>query len=85
MTHALALSLSAERMTVNAVSPGWIENNHYEGLRALDHAQHPAKRVGKPADIASACLFLADEANEFLTGQNIVIDGGMTKKMIYVE
>ena len=85
LTHALALSLSAERMTVNAVSPGWIENNHYEGLRALDHAQHPAKRVGKPADIANACLFLADEANDFLTGQNIVIDGGMTKKMIYVE
>ena len=85
LTHALALSLSTENFTVNAISPGWIENKHYEKLRVEDHEQHPAKRVGKPEDVARACLFLADERNNFITGQNIVIDGGMTKKMIYVE
>ncbi len=85
LTHALALSLSGKGITVNAISPGWIENHHYEQLRPSDHAQHPSKRVGKPEDIARACLFLADEQNDFITGQNIVIDGGMTKKMIYIE
>ncbi len=83
LTHALALSLSGEQITVNAVSPGWIANQHYEQLSSADHSQHPSKRVGKLADIARACLFLADERNYFITGQNIVIDGGMTKKMIY--
>ena len=83
LTHALALSLSGKGITVNAISPGWIENHHYEQLRPSDHVQHPSKRVGKPADIARTCLFLADEQNDFITGQNIVVDGGMTKKMIY--
>ena len=83
LTHALALSLSGEGVAVNAISPGWIANHHYDRLLPSDHAQHPAKRVGKPADIARACLFLADEQNDFITGQNIVVDGGMTKKMIY--
>lgn len=85
LTHALALSLSSEKLTVNSISPGWIENKHYKKLRVKDHEQHPAKRVGKPEDIARFCLFLADEKNDFFTGQNIVIDGGMTKKMIYTE
>lgn len=85
LTHALALSLSAKNFTVNAISPGWIENNHYDQLTVKDHEQHPSKRVGKPEDIARACMFLADEKNDFITGQNIVIDGGMTKKMIYIE
>ena len=85
LTHALALSLSAEKCTVNSISPGWIENKNYEKLRTEDHTQHPAKRVGKPEDIARACLFLADEQNDFITAQNIVIDGGMTKKMIYLD
>lgn len=85
LTHALALSLGAKGVTVNAISPGWIANHHYEQLTAADHEQHPAKRVGKPEDIARVCLFLADEKNDFITGQNIVIDGGMTKKMIYCE
>ncbi|MHC1745671.1 MAG: SDR family NAD(P)-dependent oxidoreductase [Negativicutes bacterium] len=85
LTHALALSLSAKNFTVNAISPGWIANNHYEKLTAEDHGQHPSKRVGKPEDIARACVFLADDKNDFITGQNIVIDGGMTKKMIYIE
>ena len=85
LTHALALSLSGEGVAVNAISPGWIKNEQYEELTAADHEQHPAKRVGKPEDIVRACLFLTDEQNDFLTGQNLVIDGGMTKKMIYVE
>jgi NAD(P)-dependent dehydrogenase (short-subunit alcohol dehydrogenase family) len=49
----------------------------------VDHEQHPAGRVGRPDDIARACLFLTDPANDFITGQNLVVDGGMTKKMIY--
>lgn len=83
LTHALAISLSAENVTVNSISPGWIENNHYEQLTANDHQQHPSKRVGKPEDIAAMCLFLTDEKNDFINGENIVVDGGMTKKMIY--
>lgn len=85
LTHALALSLSAENMTVNAISPGWIQNNNYEALTENDHKQHPSQRVGKPEDIARTCLFLTDERNDFITGQNFIVDGGMTKKMIYVE
>jgi NAD(P)-dependent dehydrogenase (short-subunit alcohol dehydrogenase family) len=85
LTHALALSLSAENMTVNVISPGWIQNNNYEALTENDHKQHPSQRVGKPEDIARTCLFLTDERNDFITGQNFVVDGGMTKKMIYVE
>ena len=54
-------------------------------LRPEDHAQHPSRRVGKPEDIARMCLFLCQEENDFINGQNIIIDGGMTKKMIYLE
>lgn len=85
LTHALALSLAQEKITVNCISPGWIQNSHYESLRPADHGQHPSGRVGQPEDIARACLFLAEEENDFINGQNIVIDGGMTKKMIYME
>ncbi|WP_027937878.1 SDR family NAD(P)-dependent oxidoreductase [Anaeroarcus burkinensis] len=85
LTHALALSLSSKELTVNAISPGWIETRSYENLTAADHGQHPAGRVGRPEDIAQACLFLSDAENSFITGQNLVIDGGMTKKMIYME
>ncbi len=85
LTHALALSIGEKNITVNAISPGWIENNNYEKLTVNDHGQHPSKRVGQPEDIARACLFLTDEKNDFITGQNIVVDGGMTKKMIYTE
>lgn len=85
LTHALALSLSNEKITVNCISPGWIQNSNYESLNGEDHRQHPSGRVGKPEDIARACLFLTDEKNDFINGENIVIDGGMTKKMIYVE
>lgn len=85
LTHALMLSLAPFHITVNAISPGWIETGDYGLLRREDHAQHPSGRVGKPEDIARMCLFLCQEENDFLNGENIAIDGGMTKKMIYVE
>ena len=83
LTHALAVSLGADKIKVNAVSPGWIMTGDYQSLRKEDHQQHPAGRVGRPGDIARACLFLTDPANDFITGQNFIIDGGMTRKMIY--
>ncbi|MBB2482318.1 SDR family oxidoreductase [Bacillus sp. APMAM] len=85
LTHAMAVSLGEKGIRVNAISPGWIETNNYAQLSAVDHAQHPAKRVGKPLDIAKGCFYLTDQENDFVTGQNIVIDGGMTIKMIYEE
>ncbi|QHW34742.1 SDR family oxidoreductase [Paenibacillus rhizovicinus] len=85
LTHALAVSLGPDRVQVNAISPGWIETGDYDALKPVDHAQHPAQRVGKPDDIARACLYLTDPANDFVTGTNLVIDGGMTRKMIYEE
>ena len=84
-THALALSLSEWHITVNSIAPGWIQNNNYNQLRPEDHAQHPSGRVGKPEDIARMCLFLCQEENDFINGENITIDGGMTKKMIYLD
>lgn len=83
LTHAFAASLADDHIRVNAISPGWIETGDYDELREIDHAQHFSKRVGKPEDIARACLFLTEAENDFITGANIVIDGGMTKKMIY--
>jgi NAD(P)-dependent dehydrogenase (short-subunit alcohol dehydrogenase family) len=83
LTHALALSLSKYHVTVNCISPGWIETGSYDLLTEQDHTQHPSGRVGKPEDIARACLFLCQPENDFINGQNIVIDGEMTKKMIY--
>ncbi|UOY93058.1 SDR family oxidoreductase [Ectobacillus sp. JY-23] len=85
LTHALAISLSKEHITVNSISPGWIQTDHYEELAEQDHEQHPSLRVGRPEDIVNACLFLTDEKNDFINGENIIIDGGMTKKMIYTE
>lgn len=84
LTHAMAVSLGPDRIRVNAISPGWIETGDYEALRAEDHGQHPAGRVGKPDDIARACLFLTQKENDFVTGTELVVDGGMTRKMIYV-
>ena len=83
MTHALATSLSEHRITVNAISPGWIETEAYNDLREIDHEQHLSRRVGKPSDIAKACMYLTDPQNDFVTGINLVVDGGMTRKMIY--
>ncbi|MBH5320137.1 SDR family oxidoreductase [Paenibacillus sp. GSMTC-2017] len=85
LTHALAVSLGPDRITVNAVSPGWIETGDYNKLRPEDHAQHPSGRVGTPEDIARACLYLTDPLNDFITGTNLTIDGGMTKRMIYTD
>ncbi len=83
LTHAMALSLAEKKVTVNAISPGWIQTRDPESLRSIDHSQHPSGRVGKPEDIARACLFLCHPENRFITGEQLVIDGGMTRKMIY--
>ncbi|WP_315906768.1 glucose 1-dehydrogenase [Priestia koreensis] len=83
LTHALAISLGDDSIRVNAISPGWIETSHYDELRHIDHTQHPSGRVGKPSDIARACLYLTHPENDFVTGENLIIDGGMTRKMIY--
>lgn len=85
LTHALALSFSDYNVTVNCISPGWIDNGNFGSISEQDRRQHPSGRVGRPADIARACLFLADPKNDFIDGQNLVVDGGMTKKMIYCE
>jgi len=85
LSHALALSLAEFNITVNAISPGWIMTGDYKKLRAQDHSQHPSGRVGKPEDVARACLYLADHENKFVNGENLIIDGGMTRKMIYED
>jgi len=82
LTHAMAASLSDDRIRVNCISPGWIETGDYSILKESDHLQHFSQRVGKPSDIAQACIFLAE--NDFINGENLIIDGGMTKKMIYL-
>ena len=81
LTHALAVSLSG-RVRVNSISPGWIDTEYrvYEGADAL---QQPSGRVGNPIDIAAMVLFLCSERAGFINGENICIDGGMTKQMIY--
>ncbi len=83
LSHSLAITLSEFGIRVNSISPGWIATEDSESLRDIDHAQHPAGRVGKPEDIARACLFLSDPENDFITGENLIIDGGMSRKMIY--
>lgn len=85
LTHALALSLGPDRIRVNSISPGWIETGDYTALKPEDHAQHPSGRVGTPEDIVRACFYLTDPKNDFVTGINLTVDGGMTHKMIYVE
>ncbi|TYS15761.1 SDR family oxidoreductase [Rossellomorea vietnamensis] len=83
LSHALAITLSEYNIKVNSISPGWIETGDYGSLREKDHFQHPSNRVGTPDDVARACLFLCHEENNFINGENLVIDGGMTRKMIY--
>ena len=81
LTHAMAVSL-AGRVRVNSISPGWIDNRYtvYEGPDAL---QQPVGRVGTPMDIANMVLYLCSDMAGFITGENICIDGGMTRQMIY--
>ena len=81
LTHALAVSL-AGKVRVNSISPGWIDTAYtvYEGPDAV---QQPAGRVGNPMDIANMVLFLCSDKAGFITGENICIDGGMTRQMIY--
>ena len=81
----MAASFSKYKITVNAILPGWIETGDYSALKQTDHEQHFSQRVGKPDDIARACMFLANSDNQFITGSQITIDGGMTRKMIYFE
>lgn len=84
LTHATAMSLSEHRIRVNCISPGWIETPRVPAKSKRDHEQHPVGRVGKPEDVAEACVYLAKHA-AFMTGQNLILDGGMTRKMIYEE
>lgn len=81
LTHALAVSL-AGRVRVNSISPGWI-NNAFTVYEGPDAAQQPSGRVGDPDDIANMVLYLCSDMSGFITGENICIDGGMTKQMIY--
>ncbi len=91
LTHSLAISLGPD-VRVNAISPGWIDVSALkkkgkakaEELSQEDHLQHPAGRVGQADDVARMILFLIAPENSFITGQNFVVDGGMTRKMIYV-
>ena len=81
LTHALAVSLSG-RVRVNSISPGWIDNG-YTAYEGPDATQQPVGRVGNPTDIANAVLYLCSDMAGFITGENICIDGGMTRQMIY--
>jgi hypothetical protein len=91
LTHALAASLAPD-VRVNAISPGWIATENWQKpsrrsephLSAEDHAQHWSGRVGNPNDIAGMAVYLLSDLAGFITGANITIDGGMTRKMIYI-
>lgn len=92
LTHALAISLGPE-ILVNAICPGWIETGPLQKSgarrvvrhRRVDEEQHPAGRVGDPRDVAALVDFLAGDEASFITGQHFIVDGGMTRKMIYAE
>lgn len=83
LTHALAVSLAPYHITVNCIAPGWISVNEDEELRQEDHDFHLSGRVGKVEDIARTCLFLCEPGSDFINGQCITVDGGVTRKMIY--
>ena len=71
------------KVRINSISPGWIETNPENENTPEDHHQQPVGRIGTPCDIAECCLFLLSEQSAFITGENITVDGGMTKNMIY--
>jgi NAD(P)-dependent dehydrogenase (short-subunit alcohol dehydrogenase family) len=71
------------KIRVNAISPGWIDTSSDKNNNDLDHKQHPSKRIGTPKDVIQAVMYLSRDDNDFLNGQNIIIDGGMSKQMIY--
>lgn len=81
LTHAMAVSL-AGRARVNSISPGWIDTS-FTDYTGADAIQQPAGRVGNPMDIANMVLYLCSDKAGFITGENICIDGGMTRQMIY--
>ena len=81
LTHSLAVSL-AGKVRVNSVSPGWIDN-YRSGYDGADAIQQPVGRVGTPDDISNLVLFLCSDLSGFITGENICVDGGMTRQMIY--
>jgi NAD(P)-dependent dehydrogenase (short-subunit alcohol dehydrogenase family) len=82
LTHALALTLAPD-VRVNCISPGWIDTSGAP-LSPADHAQHPVGRVGRPEDVAGAVAYLLSDDAGFMTGAELILDGGMTRKMIYV-
>ncbi len=90
LTHALAMSLQPD-VRVNCISPGWIDVEPWKKKRERKttlwaekhHAQHPVGRIGRPEDVAELCWFLLSDKAEFITGQNYILDGGITRKMIY--
>jgi len=92
LTHSLAISLGPD-VRANSISPGWIDVRAWqahapanpEPLSAADHNQHPSGRVGTPEDVAAMVAYLVSPEARFVTGQNFVIDGGMTRKMIYED
>jgi len=83
LTHAISISCEKNKITVNCISPGWIHTGDYDKLRDIDHSQHPPGKVEKPEDIAREWLFLTQTENDFIKGKNLVVDSGMTRKMIY--
>ncbi len=83
LTHSLAATLSENGIRVNSIAPGWIHTGDAKELRTVDHQQHWSGRVGTVDDVARACLFLCDPKNNFITGECLKIDGGMSHKMIY--
>lgn len=90
-THSLSMTLSEKGIRVNSISPGWIDTSEWHippeqpDFNRLDHLQHPSGRIGKPEDVANLVVFLASGKGEWINGQDIVIDGGMTRRMIYFD
>jgi NAD(P)-dependent dehydrogenase (short-subunit alcohol dehydrogenase family) len=92
LTHGLAMSLGPD-VRVNAIAPGWIATDAWKpraqrkepDLRDIDHAQHPAGRVGRPEDVAALAAYLVSDEATFMTGACLILDGGMMRKMIYAE